>query len=217
MINKQIKLDPTECNVKKETFKKYEFGSYLIGMICLLIWIICTITACETEPLLSNTYQKPFLLTYTATSLLILMIIPWSIIHKYNDNNKNLSELTKLKNIPQHQINYNTIDKKNNQYQYLPNKIKQLITYITISLLYFFSTYLWWLSLYYTIASVNNTLFQSQCVFVLIFSVFILKKKLNILKKKKKKKKIKKKNPKKKKKNEIFKNKKKKKKKKKKK
>ena len=36
------------------------------------------------------------------------------------------------------------------------------------------SSYLWFISLYYTIAAVNNTIYQSQCVFVLLFSICIL-------------------------------------------
>lgn len=63
----------------------------------------------------------------------------------------------------------------------LSSKMRRfLLPAMSVAALVFSSNYLFFQALYYSIASVNNVLFQSQCVFVLIFSILFLGQKLTL-------------------------------------
>eukprot|EP01084_Bolivina_argentea_P310510 537341_1 len=162
-INTQIQPHSQSCH------------SRFIGFICILLCIITWIGMAETEPLLfAHTFQKPYFLTYLATSSLMLMIIPYFILNirdkiKTKSNKRIMNELTSINTIKNRVLNYRTMNhtvghfSNISQIQLATKRYKQLLVpSITVSLLYFFNNYLWFISLYYTIASVNTTIYQSQ-------------------------------------------------------
>eukprot|EP01084_Bolivina_argentea_P158150 275529_1 len=53
---------------------------------------------------------------------------------------------------------------------------------ICVGMATFFCGYIWYMSLDHTFVAANNTIYQSQCVFVLIFSAFILNTKITLMK-----------------------------------
>eukprot|EP01084_Bolivina_argentea_P126579 224104_1 len=152
------------------------FHSRVIGFICVLLCVITWIGMCEIEPLLFvDTFKKPYFLNYCTNSSLIFMIVPWFIV--------NIMEKAKVKNKSQPNMkNYHTVQdiSYKQQISIVAMYKKLLIPSIIVSLLLFFENYFWLISLYYTIAAVNTTIYQSQCIFVLVFSVFMLNKKLTV-------------------------------------
>eukprot|EP01084_Bolivina_argentea_P056437 103304_1 len=171
---------------------EHRLHSRLIGFVCVVICIVAWISMAEIEPLLfAHSFQKPYFLNYIATCSLMTMIIPYLILHtvdtvrtKLRDNKRRIiTEFTSINSFTNRFANYRTMQLTTNRLR-LPDVPpihsqykKLLIPSITVSLLYFSNNYLWFISLYYTIAAVNNTIYQSQCIFVLIFSVVMLKKK----------------------------------------
>jgi len=59
------------------------------------------------------------------------------------------------------------------------SKLPIISALILVNFLSLCSGYIWYLSLSQTVAAINNTIFQSNCVGVLIFSYFILNEQLN--------------------------------------
>ena len=111
------------------------------------------------------------------------------IIGNQKKNKRIINEFSNMNNLKNHISNYHSINipntlsisSKSSISPTLTLKYRELlIPSITVSILYFINNYLWLVSLYYTIAAINNTIYQSQCIFVLIFSVFLLNKKLTI-------------------------------------
>ena len=157
-----------------------DLKSRCIGCFCVLICVISWIAIAELEPVLfagTSFSDKPFFLQYTANSMLMLCIIPWAILKVVDRTpfarNQILDEsliMLNTENVP----SYQSVRGKNMD---SPSSSKALImvpSAIIVSGLNSLQNYLWFVSLYYTIAAVNNTIYQLQCVFVLIFSMSIL-------------------------------------------
>jgi len=169
------------------------FKSRSIGIVCVTICIITWIAIAELEPVLfagTAFSEKPFFLQYVANSMLILCIVPWAVLKVIDRKHcvprcfwsESLIVLNAIK-VP----SYQSVDgmdgadpmdialKSRGTTRSRPSTLRSLVmSAIMLSALNSLQNYLWLISLFYTIVAVNTTIYQSQCVFVLLLSVCIL-------------------------------------------
>lgn len=124
--------------------KKKCSRSTLLGIFCLILCLITWETMGELLQDVNLNYPKPAMLTYIIHSWYSVLLIPWVIIRR-----------NKLKE---------TINKH------------RVMVKLSVGLfpLMWLAAYLWYVSLKSTLVSANNAIYQSQCVFVYIVSLFVL-------------------------------------------
>jgi len=163
----------------------------------------------ELDPLLfAHRYQKPYFLIYLTQTTYTLMIIPWCILKLRSMRDQtskpvmpraaavSMCELESSRLRCHSFSSYQSITINGSEFEALrlpptaklsqhllcvSSKMRRfLLPAMSVSALVFTSNYLFFQALYYSIASVNNVLFQSQCVFVLFFSILFLGHRLTL-------------------------------------
>ena len=126
--------------------------STLLGVACLILCLITWEAMGEMLQDVNVEYPKPAMLTFIVHSWYASLLIPWTIIRR------NELKVTLLKHW----------------------------TMVKLSLYLFplmwLAAYLWYVSLRQTRVSANNAIYQSQCVFVYIVSLFVLGERFDIKK-----------------------------------
>ena len=126
--------------------------STLLGVVCLILCLITWEAMGEMLQDVNVEYPKPAMLTFIVHSWYASLLIPWTIYRR------NELKVTLLKHW----------------------------TMVKLSLYLFplmwLAAYLWYVSLRQTRVSANNAIYQSQCVFVYIVSLFILGERFDIKK-----------------------------------
>eukprot|EP01084_Bolivina_argentea_P205924 351691_1 len=149
---------------QQETTLHAKILNNLGGLICAAIMVTDWVAYAAIIQIYTDHYSKPFFIRYVALSFYALWIIPWYFIYKRS--------IKKLK-----------MNNKSTNILSTTQFIKTLFfPAIIIGILAFFQGYLWYISLQYTMLAANNTIYQSQCVFVLLYSSCFLKTKITISK-----------------------------------
>ena len=126
--------------------------STYLGIFCLVLCLITWETMGELLQDVNIEYPKPAMLTYIVHSWYTILLLPWVVIRRNN-----------LKA---------TVNKH------------WMMVKLSVGLfpLMWLAAYLWYVSLRQTLVSANNAIYQSQCVFVYIVSLFVLGEKFDIKK-----------------------------------
>eukprot|EP01084_Bolivina_argentea_P110112 196672_1 len=173
--------------------------SFIGGIICIIIAVIDWVTMSEViQSSEQNNYNKPFLMRFLVNSFYSLMIIPWVCVYSLNKrlvaNNMTFTHWrsphpeTQSHSAQASEYVNNVsefLDKSFTAELVITHKINKFHIFLSVVFINFISIssgYIWYLSLSRTVASINNTIFQSNCVFVLIYSYFLLGEQLNFTK-----------------------------------
>ena len=142
---------------------------FICGVIMVSIGIIDWIAFSEILQFVEETtYDKPYFLSYTTSSGFILSILFWLMIRawrripscrRYTDPDRDISNLHEVERTPFELFVF--------------FKVLVVPAFIT-NVFALIGCYIWYISLKYTEAGVNNTIYQSQVVFVYILGALFL-------------------------------------------
>ena len=130
--------------------KKRCSRSNMLGIFCLILCLITWETMGELLQDVNLEYPKPATLTFIVHSWYAVLLLPWVIIRR---------------NTLRAAVNKNWM------------MIKLALALFPLMWL---AAYLWYVSLRSTLVSANNAIYQSQCVFVYIVSMFVLGEKFDL-------------------------------------
>ena len=152
------------------------------GIICIVIVVIGWIVYAEL--LQAFTYDHLYFIRYCSVSAYSLYIIPWYFVNKHS-----ISKLQKSKPKPTDADTQDSmigagaeliINKEPISLSPCSFMQRMLNGIMFVTTFAIFSGYFWYVSLDYTMVAANNTIYQSQCVWVLIFSSCFLKTKVTL-------------------------------------
>eukprot|EP01084_Bolivina_argentea_P284348 487311_1 len=176
---------------------------YIGGIACLFLAVGAQTAYAEVMQSFKNgSYNHLYFIRYCAMTGYTLAIIPWFFLNKRGINKlkKQQSKLLNqndsviAENIEPHSLPANSVNSviqnasliERNKYNYEKSFFQFMYTIkygiILMALDSFLCGYVWYLSLDYTTVAANNTMFQSQCVFTLLFSALVLKTKITVMK-----------------------------------
>eukprot|EP01084_Bolivina_argentea_P035177 65253_1 len=147
---------------KKETHDVPTRCQNIGAVICLTIMLIDWISFAITMQYLTETgFKNLFFIQYINVSAYMIIIIPWYFIYKHQSTKLQIQ-----------QTNNKSLNKSDHQQLASISDFFQEIFVggALIGTCQFFQGYFWYLSLDHTVVAANNTIYQSQCVFVLLFS-----------------------------------------------
>eukprot|EP01083_Nonionella_stella_P001941 5584_1 len=177
------------------------------AIVCLAIMLLDWVAYAEILQAFDNgSFNHLFFIRYCATSGFMLAIIPWYFMHIRDQCNKLPPQMEPMYAVSI-QNPYSKTSVAGASYRSLPNESPSIIILngnedqhpldnrnlctsirfmykgtIVVGCASFLCGYTWYGSLDHTFVAANNTVYQSQCVFVLLFSSLILKTKITFTK-----------------------------------
>ena len=165
------------------------------GVTCVCLAIINWVVQSEVLQLIQTTYNKPFLLSFSTDAGYTLAIFFWLCMRCFNKfRHSSSSQLANLTSMSEDESILSVSDTPAQDEEFHDQRSRStsrstirfaqslIIPAFKTNIVCLTGTYLWYTSLKYTKASVNNTISQSTVAFVYIGSVLFFKTKCTIKK-----------------------------------
>eukprot|EP01084_Bolivina_argentea_P082352 149096_1 len=172
------------------------------GLICIVVAVIAWVLMSEIiQSSVENSYDKPFFMRFMVNSCYSFLLLPWICVYSFNkrliSNNMTFTHWRTpdksrqqsrglitpnnaaiLSSVASEHVSSGYHNSGELVINHTPNAFHVFLCLVLINAVGLFSGYIWYLSLSRTVAAINNTIFQSNCVFVLIFSYVLLRERL---------------------------------------